>query len=219
MTNAFKVVVLISGRGSNLGALVKAAQGGAFTIVGVISNRPAAKGLTFAREAGIPTQVVDHTEFADRPGFDAALARSVKQWHPDLVVLAGFMRILTAGFVESFYPRLINLHPSVLPAYPGLHTHERAIAAGDEMHGSSVHYVDTTLDGGPLLMQTLIKILPDDTPDTLAARLLPREHQLLASAVELIARGQVEVTNRIVTYDGKPLSRPLRLTRDNEIVC
>lgn len=219
MSNRCQVVVLISGRGSNLDALVKASRNGAFSVAGVISNRPEAAGLNFAQNVGIPTQVVDHTQFADRPGFDAALGRAVARWNPDLVVLAGFMRILTAAFVESFYPRLINLHPSVLPAYPGLNTHERAIAAGDEMHGSSVHYVDTTLDGGPLLMQTLIKILPDDTPDALAARLLPREHQLLVSAVELIARQRVELSDRTVIFDGEPLSRPLRLTGNNEIVC
>lgn len=217
--NPCKVVVLISGRGSNLGALIDAADRGQFQIAGVISNRPQAAGLNFANNAGVDTQVVDHTLYPERRDFDLALAHRVGDWKPDLVVLAGFMRILTAGFVESFYPRLINLHPSLLPAYPGLNTHERAIAAGDEMHGSSVHYVDTTLDGGPLLMQTHLKILPEDTPDNLAARLLPREHQLLVRAVELIASGRVELTNRTVRFDGTPLSRPLRLTRDNEIVC
>ena len=218
MNGPFTVVVLISGRGSNMEALLSAAPGSSFRVTAVISNRADAAGLEIARKAGIATEVIDHQGFASREAFDEALASRVAAFAPHLVVLAGFMRILSEAFVMRFYPHLINLHPSILPAYPGLDTHRRALEAGDEIHGSTVHFVDTTLDGGPRLIQTMIKIEEQDDPDTLARRLLPREHALIVNAVELIASGQVELSNATVSYRGQPLKSPLRLSKKNEII-
>ena len=180
-----RIVVLISGRGSNLEAIVRqcAAEGWPAHVVGVIANRPGAGGLAFAAANGIATQVVDHTQHASREAFDAALAQAIDAYEPALVVLAGFMRILTPGFVNHFAGRLLNIHPSLLPAFPGLHTHQRAIEAGCKFAGATVHQVTAELDHGPILAQAVVPVLPDDHADTLAARVLTQEHVIYPKAV------------------------------------
>jgi phosphoribosylglycinamide formyltransferase-1 len=184
-----RVVVLISGRGSNLRALVEAAV----PVVAVVSNRPDAAGLGFAAEMGIATAVVDHKAYADRDSFDAALANAVDAHAPDLVVLAGFMRVLTPGFVRRYAGRLMNVHPSLLPAFPGLDTHARALAAGSKLHGCSVHFVTEVLDEGPIVSQAAVPVLDDDSPETLAARVLRQEHRLLPAAVRWFLEGRMEI--------------------------
>jgi phosphoribosylglycinamide formyltransferase-1 len=192
------IVILISGGGSNMAAIVRSAQAQNWAqqfnaqVSAVISNKADAKGLAFAKEHGIATAVIDHKAFADQPqpreAFDAALMEEINQHAPHLVVLAGFMRILTPGFVAHYEGRLINIHPSLLPAFPGLHTHERAIEAGCKFAGATVHRVTAELDHGPILAQAIVPVLPDDTADTLAARVLTQEHLIYPKAVaELLA--------------------------------
>lgn len=175
------VVILISGRGSNMRSIVEA--GLAANVRAVISNRPDAGGLAYAREHGIATAVVDHTQHPDRAAFDHALALEIDRHAPDLVVLAGFMRILTPGFVEHYAGRMINIHPSLLPAFTGLHTHRRAIEAGCRIAGVTVHFVTGELDGGPIIAQTAVPVLASDDEATLAARVLAQEHQLYPRVV------------------------------------
>ena len=183
------IVILISGGGSNMAAIVRTAQRDNWRerldarVAAVVSNRPGAKGLAFAREQGIPTAVVDHKEFATREAFDAELARVVDGYQPALVVLAGFMRILTPGFVERYRGRLVNIHPSLLPAFPGLHTHQRALDAGCRFGGATVHQVTAELDFGPILDQAAVPIVPGDTADSLAARVLTQEHIIYPRAI------------------------------------
>lgn len=187
------LVILISGAGSNMAAIVQTAERERWAehlnarVAAVISNRADASGLALARSVGIATAVVDHTAFADQPqpreAFDAALMTEIDRHQPVLVVLAGFMRILTAGFVQHYAGRLVNIHPSLLPAFPGLHTHERAIEAGCRVAGASVHQVTAELDHGPILAQAAVPVLPDDTPDILAARVLSQEHRLYPQAI------------------------------------
>jgi phosphoribosylglycinamide formyltransferase-1 len=174
------IVILISGGGSNMAAIVRACADEAWParIAAVISNKEDAGGLKFAAEQGIPTVVVPNKEFASRESFDAPLREAIDRFAPDLVVLAGFMRILTAPFVEHYAGRMLNIHPSLLPKYPGLHTHRQALAAGDAKHGATVHIVTAELDHGPVLGQVEIDVLPDDTEEALAARLLAEEHKL-----------------------------------------
>jgi phosphoribosylglycinamide formyltransferase 1 len=192
------IVILISGGGSNMAAIVRTAQTQNWAkqfnaqVSAVISNKADAKGLAFAKEHGIATAVVDHKAFAGEPqpreAFDAALMKGIDQHQPHLVVLAGFMRILTPGFVAHYEGRLLNIHPSLLPAFPGLHTHERAIEAGCKFAGATVHRVTAELDHGPILAQAVVPVLPDDTADTLAARVLTQEHLIYPKAVaELLA--------------------------------
>ena len=188
------IVILISGTGSNMAAIVRAAEQQRWAerldarVAAVISNRPDAKGLLTAREAGIATAAVDHKAFADRQAFDAALMAEVDRHAPSLVVLAGFMRILTPGFVAHYEGRLINIHPSLLPAFPGLHTHQRAIDMGCRVAGVTVHQVTAELDHGAILAQAVVPVLPDDTADTLAARVLTQEHLIYPRVVaQLIA--------------------------------
>jgi len=187
------IVILISGGGSNMAAIVKTAQREAWAdrfdarIAAVISNKTDAKGLVFAREQGIATEVLDHKAFASREEFDAALAALIDRFDapdaPVLVVLAGFMRILTPGFVGRYAGRLLNIHPSLLPAFPGLHTHQRAIDAGCQFAGVTVHQVTAELDHGPILAQAVVPVLPGDTADTLAARVLTQEHMIYPRAI------------------------------------
>jgi phosphoribosylglycinamide formyltransferase-1 len=192
------IVILISGGGSNMAAIVRTAQAQNWAkqfnaqVSAVISNKADAKGLVFAKEHGIATAVIDHKAFADQPqpreAFDAALLKEIDQHQPHLVVLAGFMRILTPGFVAHYEGRLLNIHPSLLPAFPGLHTHERAIEAGCKFAGATVHRVTAELDHGPILAQAIVPVLPDDTADALAARVLTQEHLIYPKAVaELLA--------------------------------
>ena len=183
------IVILISGGGSNMAAIVRAAQRDNWRklygaqVAAVISNRPDAKGLAIAREHMIATEVVDHKRFETREAFDAELARVIDVRQPALVVLAGFMRILTPGFVERYQGRLLNIHPSLLPAFPGLHTHQRAIDAGCRFGGVTVHQVTAELDYGPILDQAVVPILPGDTADALAARVLTQEHVIYPRAI------------------------------------
>jgi phosphoribosylglycinamide formyltransferase-1 len=187
------IVILISGGGSNMAAIVRTAQREDWAkrhgaeVAAVISNKGTAGGLVFAKEQGIDTEVLDHKEFASREDFDAALAALIDRYDtpqaPVLVVLAGFMRILTPGFVARYAGRLVNIHPSLLPAFPGLHTHQRAIDAGCKFAGVTVHQVTAELDHGPILAQAVVPVLPDDTADTLAARVLTQEHLIYPKAV------------------------------------
>nr|WP_296019447.1 phosphoribosylglycinamide formyltransferase [uncultured Acidovorax sp.] len=186
------IVILISGGGSNMAAIVRTAQQEAWAqrygarVAAVISNKADAGGLAFAREQGIPTETLDHKQFASREAFDAELAALVDRYDPALVVLAGFMRILTPGFVARYAGRLINIHPSLLPAFTGLHTHQRAIDAGCKFAGVTVHQVTAELDVGPILDQAVVPVLPDDTADTLAARVLTQEHVIYPRAVRAL---------------------------------
>jgi len=198
-----RISVLISGRGSNLGALIAAAARGAFpgAITQVVSNRADAAGLALARDAGIATAVVDHRAYATREAFDDALGRALGRGGADLVVLAGFMRVLGTAFVRAHEGRLLNIHPSLLPLYPGLHTHRRALADGVKVHGCTVHFVTADVDCGPIVAQGAVPVLPGDDEATLAARVLAVEHRLLPAAVAAYCRGDVALV------DGRVQSR------------
>ena len=191
------VVILISGRGSNMQAIVNADIAGA-DIKAVISNRPDAAGLVWASERGITTEVVNHREFANREAFDAALQNSIDAYQPDLVVLAGFMRILTADFCLHYQNRLLNIHPSLLPSFKGLHTHQAAIDAGCKLAGCSVHFVTPELDHGPIVSQGAVPILPNDTADSLAERILSVEHSLYPQAVADFVNNRLHIKDGIV---------------------
>ena len=195
-----KIVILISGRGSNMEAVVRAAQseGWPAMVAAVISNRPDAAGLAFAQAQGISTVVVPSKQFASRAEFDAALRQEIDRFAPDLVVLAGFMRILTVPFVEHYAGRMLNIHPSLLPAFPGLATHRQAIEAGVPEHGATVHFVTAELDHGPVVAQARIDVLPDDTEDTLAARVLVEEHKLYPYAVRLFIEDRLSIEHGVV---------------------
>ncbi len=186
------IVILISGRGSNMEAIVRAGIP-ALRIAAVISNRPDAGGLAFAAARGIDTALVDHKAFPDRASFDAALADSIDRFQPELVVLAGFMRVLTDGFVRRYEGRLLNIHPSLLPAFPGLHTHRRALVAGVRVHGATVHFVTPELDCGPIVVQAAVPVRPGDDETSLAARVLAMEHRIYPQAVRWFAEGRLEV--------------------------
>lgn len=188
-----KIVILISGRGSNMQALLEA--GLPCQIAAVISNRADAQGLEIAKSRGIATAAIPHKDFADRASFDAALAEEIDRHLPDVVVLAGFMRILTDGFVERYRGRLINIHPSLLPSYTGTHTHERALQDGVKIHGCTVHFVTPALDGGPIIIQAAVPVLRGDTPATLSARVLHEEHRIYPQALRWLCREQVWLDN------------------------
>jgi phosphoribosylglycinamide formyltransferase-1 len=201
------VVVLISGRGSNMRALVEAG----LPVSAVISNEASAGGLAYARSRGLETAVVDHAAYPSREAFDEALAAAIDRFRPALVALAGFMRILTPAFVRRYEGRLLNIHPSLLPAFPGLHTHARALAAGVKVHGATVHFVTPELDHGPIVIQAAVPVRPDDDEHALAARVLAQEHRIYPQAVRwfldgrlVLESGQVRVTD--------PGARQLRFT-------
>lgn len=191
------IVILISGRGSNMEAVVHAAREEQWParIAAVISNKADAKGLEFAQKHGIPTAVVANKEFATREAFDAALQETIDGFAPDLVVLAGFMRILTPGFVAHYDGRMLNIHPSLLPLFPGLHTHQQALDAGVARHGATVHFVTAELDHGPAVLKAEVDVLPGDTPDTLAARVLVQEHTLYPRAIRLFVEDRLSIDN------------------------
>lgn len=201
-----RIVALISGSGSNLQAFIDTLHGQQADIVAVISNRADAFGLERADRAGIPSAVLDHREFADRASYDQALAALIDSHAPDLVILAGFMRILTAGFVQRYQGRLLNIHPSLLPKYTGLHTHRRALEAGDSEHGATVHFVTEELDGGPAIMQSHVPVLADDTADTLAARVRDTEHRLYPLAAMLYVSGRLRLEDGQACLDGTPIA-------------
>jgi phosphoribosylglycinamide formyltransferase-1 len=202
------IVVLISGRGTNLKAILEAAadegwdtQPGA-RVAAVISNRADAAGLEVARSAGVPWHVVSHAEHGSREAFEAALASAIDVYAPALVVLAGFMRVLTPGFVGRYQGRLVNIHPSLLPLFPGLHTHRQALAAGVRIHGATVHFVSSEVDGGAIIAQAAVPVQPDDGEATLAERVLAEEHRLLPRAVRLVLEGRVRLDRERVVLDG-----------------
>jgi phosphoribosylglycinamide formyltransferase-1 len=206
------VVVLISGGGSNLQALIDAQSGGGFRIAAVVSNEPEAFGLERARRAGIQAEVLPHRSFPSRGDYDLALADLIDRGRPGLLALAGFMRILTPGFVAHYRGRLINIHPSLLPKFRGLHTHRRAIESGEREHGATVHFVTEELDGGPPIVQARVPILSGDDPELLAARVLAQEHRIYPAAVTLFAQGRLCLgADGLPRLDGEPLAAPLGL--------
>ena len=204
-----RIVCLISGRGSNLEAILRTAEAERWAtevparVVAVISNRQDAAGLAVAAAHGVPATVIDHRRFASREEFDAALAEAIEAHSPDVVVLAGFMRVLSSGFVARFAGRLVNIHPSLLPAFPGLATHRQALAAGVRLHGATVHFVSSEVDGGAIIAQAAVPVRPGDTEEELAARVLQREHVLLPRCVRWLAEGKVALR------DGRAVSRDL----------
>jgi len=205
-----RVVVLLSGRGSNFQAIAEAQL--PIEIAAVISNRPQAAGLEYARSRGIPAVALDHTEHADREAFDALLAEEIERHRPDLVVLAGYMRILSAAFIARFDGRLLNIHPSLLPTLPGLKTHERALAEGLKIHGCTVHFVTADLDHGPIVIQAAVPVRADDTADTLAARVLRQEHRIYPQAVRWFAEGRLEIRDGRVNLKDDPTSQSVLST-------
>ncbi|MGE4253466.1 MAG: phosphoribosylglycinamide formyltransferase [Parvibaculaceae bacterium] len=215
MSKKKRVGILISGRGSNMAALVDAAkeQNYPAEIAVVISNRADAKGLDHARANGIATAVVDHKAHASRDAFDLALDRALSEHQVEFVACAGFMRIMTEGFVERWRDRMINIHPSLLPSYKGLHTHERALADGVKIHGCTVHFTRHDVDSGPIIMQAAVPVIAGDTPDSLAARVLKAEHIIYPKALRLVAAGNVRVKGETVIssvpeQDQKPFVVP-----------
>lgn len=200
-----RVAILISGRGSNMVSLIEAAtqDGYPAEVVVVGSNRPDAPGLEKASQAGLETFTLDHKTFGkDRKAFDTALSAALKQHQVDLVVLAGFMRLLTPGFTEEWAGRMINIHPALLPSFPGLNTHERALKAGVKLHGATVHFVTSDMDAGPIIMQGAVPVLDEDTPETLGARVLDVEHQIYPEALALVAADRTRIEGQRVTIIG-----------------
>lgn len=211
MTEALPVVALVSGRGTNLQALLDSQARGWLPVDlrAVISNRPGAAALERAAAAGVPGLTIDHEAYPDRAAFDAELARAIDRHGPRLLVLAGFMRILTDGFVEHYRGRMLNIHPSLLPDFRGVDTHRRALEAGVTHHGATVHFVTPALDGGPPVLQATVAVRPDDDPETLAARVLEREHRIYPLAVRWFAEGRLSFDGRTARLDGRPLERPV----------
>ncbi|WP_337263445.1 MULTISPECIES: phosphoribosylglycinamide formyltransferase [unclassified Serratia (in: enterobacteria)] len=202
-----KIVVLVSGQGSNLQALIDACQQGriAANIVAVFSNKAQAYGLQRAEEAGIAAHALDAKTFADREAFDAALAEAIDQYQPDLVVLAGYMRILSHAFVQHYAGRMLNIHPSLLPKYPGLHTHRQAIDNGDSEHGTSVHFVTEQLDGGPVVLQAKVPIFPGDEEDEVIERVQTQEHHIYPLVVNWFVTGRLTMSDNAAWLDGERL--------------
>jgi phosphoribosylglycinamide formyltransferase 1 len=198
MRDSMSVVVLISGRGSNLEAILNAGV----PVAGVISNEAGVRGLQLAESRGVPARVVAHRGHATREAFDAALAAEIDRFSPKLIAMAGFMRIVTPGFVERYAGRLVNIHPSLLPAFPGLATHARALSAGVKVHGCTVHFVTAELDHGPIIIQAAVPVLPGDTPQTLAARVLREEHQVYPRAIRWFLEGRLVSENGVVRVKG-----------------
>ncbi|HEY5808204.1 MAG TPA: phosphoribosylglycinamide formyltransferase [Povalibacter sp.] len=211
------VVILVSGRGSNMRAIVEHAARGelAVDIRAVISDKPDAAGLATAASLGIATASLVARDYPDRDTYDSALAALVASYAPQLVVLAGFMRILTPNFIDPFAGRIVNVHPSLLPKYRGLNTHHRAIEAGDRTHGVSVHFVTQELDGGPVIIQASVPVLPHDTAETLSARVQRQEHRIYPQAIEWFARGRLTLTGDRACLDGKPLEDPVMLATED----
>jgi len=209
---ALPIVVLISGNGSNLQAIIDATQndGLPVEIRAVISNRPDAYGLKRARAANIPTEVVDHKAFSNRAEYEVALQQLIDQHSPALVVLAGYMRILGDVFVDHYQGRMLNIHPSLLPAFPGLNTHQRALDAAVTEHGASIHFVTNELDGGPVILQAAVPLLPTDDAKTLAQRVHTQEHKIYPLAIRWIAEGRLTVSADEILLDQKPLNQPVK---------
>ena len=211
MSGPLPVVVLVSGRGSNLRAIDARIAAGELParILAVLSDREDAAALAWAAERGLATGAVPQRQYADRAAFDAALGNVIAGYAPALVVLAGFMRILGSPLVERFAGRMLNIHPSLLPKYPGLHTHRRVLEAGDAEHGASVHFVTTELDGGPVVLQARVPVLPGDDEAMLAQRVLVQEHRIYPLAIRWFAEGRLRLDGGVVRFDGRPLAAPL----------
>jgi len=196
-----RIVILISGRGSNMEAIVNAELAGA-SVAAVISNRPEAAGLAFAKAKNIAAVALDHKLYSSRGEFDEALAAEIDRFEPDLLVLAGFMRILSDEFVRRYEGRMLNIHPSLLPAFSGLHTHQRAIESGSKVHGATVHFVTPTLDSGPIIIQAVVPVLASDDSDTLAARVLRQEHLIYPQAIRWFIEGRLCIQGNSVIVSG-----------------
>jgi len=215
------VVVLVSGAGSNLRAIGEQARSGALPVEirAVISDRAGAPALAWAASAGLETAVVPGREFAERAAFDAALAAQIDRHAPGLVVLAGFMRILGAPFVQRYAGRMLNIHPSLLPRHRGLHTHRRALEAGDRVHGASVHFVTPELDGGPVVVQARVRVREDDDEASLAARVLAEEHRIYPECIGWFAAGRLQWRDGVVLFDGRPLETPVIRDADGSLAA
>lgn len=213
MDNTFpRAVVLISGNGSNLQSIIDAqANGLPIELVQVISNRPNAGGLQRAQAAGIGTRVVDHKNYPDRASFDQALSACIDEYTPSLIILAGFMRILTPNFVTQYLGKMLNIHPSLLPAYPGLNTHQRALNDGVTRHGASVHFVTNELDGGPIIVQAVVPVLAGDDAKQLQQRVLKEEHKIYPMAIEWYAQGRLRYANNQALLDENVLDKPISI--------
>ena len=215
-----RIVVLISGNGSNLQALIDDSrhEDRHYQVVGVLSNRADAYGLQRAQDAGIETAILPHTDFTNREAFDQALVEQIERWQPDWIVLAGFMRILTPIFTDHFLGQAINIHPSLLPRHRGLHTHQRALEAGDTEHGLSIHFVTPELDGGPLILQERLPILPEDTVESLQQRVHQLEHQCYPRVVEALSRGLIFYENGRTIIQNNKLKPPINLDQINALL-
>ena len=215
-TGRCKTAILISGSGTNLQSFIDRASKGGMSIdlCGVFSNRPDAYGLTRAREAGIDTLCIEHSRFETREQFDRAVAAALVPWEPDLLVLAGFMRILSPWFVQHYPGRILNIHPALLPRFPGLNTHERVLAAGDEHHGSTVHFVTEELDGGPRILQGRIRVTPSTDPGELMHRVQAVEHRIYPTAADWFGAGRLQMQDGATWLDGKRLDDPVVLDFD-----
>jgi phosphoribosylglycinamide formyltransferase-1 len=210
------LVVLISGRGSNLKAILAAVKRGDLpaVVTAVVSDKTQAAGLDYARAANIDTLALEAADYPDMEGYDRALQGLIDRFEPDLVVLAGFMRILTPAFVHHYQGRLINIHPSLLPEFRGLNTHQRAIEQGVKEHGASVHFVTEELDGGPVIVQVRVPVLPGDDAERLAARVLKQEHRLYPQAIRWLAEGRVRLNGEQLLFDQQPMQQPLQIDAD-----
>jgi phosphoribosylglycinamide formyltransferase 1 len=206
------IAILISGRGSNMRVIAERAAAGILPVEvrAVVSDQPAAEGLQAAAGLNVTTRVLQPHEFADRPAYDRALVALLEQFHPKLIVLAGFMRILTPHFIGAFAGRILNVHPSLLPKYRGLHTHRRVLEAKETVHGVSVHFVTEELDGGPVVLQAEVPVLPGDTESTLSARVQQSEHSIYPQAIDWFARGRLRLQDGRAWLDGQPLDAPVR---------
>ena len=213
-----RTVILISGSGTNLQSFIDKVAAGELDLDLrlVFSNRPDAFGLERASKAGIPTACIEHGDFADRESFDRAVAAVIDEYDPELIILAGFMRILSPWFVRHYEGKVLNIHPALLPKYPGLNTHQRALDSGDEWHGSTVHFVTEELDGGPLIIQAQVPVLPGDDPEILAARVLRQEHRIYPRAVQWFAQGRLRLNGGRVLLDGQPLDGPALIEPDSK---
>lgn len=215
----FDVVVFASGRGSNLAALIEAQRRGApFRVRAVLSDKSAAGALDVARDASVDAIALSPRDFATRADFDRAMFACAARYSPHLTVLAGYLRIIDPALIEGWRGRVVNIHPSLLPKYPGLHTHRRVLDAGDATHGASVHYVTAELDGGPVIAQAALAVRAGDTSESLARRLLPLEHRLLVASVDAIASRRIELHGDGVYHDGRRLARALHLQGDGSLV-
>ena len=207
MSNDYRIVVLLSGSGTTLQSIIDSNL--PLTLAAVISNKTDALGLKRAQEARIPTHALEHTSYDSREAFDQDLKNIIDEYQPDLVVLAGFMRILSDPFVNHYAGKLINIHPSLLPAYKGMHTHQRAMDAGEPLHGSSVHFVNSQLDGGPVVLQARLPILPSDSVESLELRIKTKEHLIYPTAISWLAEGRIELKDGAIYMDGQNMTGPV----------